>query len=102
MIEHEPEQQTAPTSPEQFLAEVAAADPGWSERYGGPMGVVGHCGALQQRISEQSEAIAAVRVAAILELLKDYSGVELAAALGVSKAAISKATKANVWKEAQW
>lgn len=101
MIEHEIEQQSPP-SPEQFLAEVAAADPGWSEKHGGPMGVVGLCGALQQRISEQSEAIAAVRVAAILELLKEYSGVELAAAFGVSKAAISKATKANVWRDAQW
>lgn len=89
-------------SPQDFLAAVSAAEPGWSDAYGGPVGVAAMCSALQQQISEQSEAIAAVRVAAIRELLKTHSGVEVAAMFGVSKNAISKTHRANAWEDPTW
>lgn len=95
----------APTrnpSPEAFLAETAAAEPGWSDKYGGPLGVAARSAALQSELSRQSELVAAVRVAAIQELLKTHTGIEVAAALGVSKSAISKATKSPAWKEPTW
>lgn len=66
------------------------------------MGVAALCGLLQQKISSQSEAVAAVRVAALREMLTERSGVEVAASLGVSRAAISKTSKADAWKDAQW
>lgn len=95
-------QHRADPTPDEFLTEIAEATPGWSENYGGPHGVIALCGLLQQRIAEQSEAIAAVRVAAIRELLRDHTGVEVAASLGVSSAAISKTMKADAWEDAQW
>lgn len=91
-----------PPKPHEFLDDVAQAEPGWSQRHGGPTGVVATCAALQEELAAQSEAIAAVRVAAIQELLKTHSGVELARMFGVSKTAISKATRANTWKEPTW
>lgn len=89
-------------TPQEFLAEVSAAEPGWSERYGGPMGVSTYCAALQAELARQSELIAAVRVAAIQQMLKTHSGVEVAKTFNVSKSAISKASKAPAWKEATW
>lgn len=89
-------------SPEEFLAEVQAAEPGWSEKFGGPLGVAARSAALQAELSRQSEMIAAVRVAAIQELLKTQAGIEVAASLGVSKSAISKATKSPTWKDPTW
>lgn len=89
-------------TPEEFLAEVANAGPGWSEKYGGPMGVVALCGDLQEQLARESERVAAVRVAAYQELLKTRSGNNVAAMFGVSKQAISKAVRANGWKGATW
>lgn len=89
-------------TPEEFLREVGAAEPGWAEKYGGPLGVAARCAGLQAELSRQSEQIAAVRVAAIQELLKTHSGIEVAASLGVSKSAISKAIKSNVWEDPTW
>lgn len=106
-MEEDVQEQESPThaadpSPEAFLAEVNAADSGWSEKYGGPLGVAARSAALQAELSRQSEMIAAVRVAAIQELLKSRSGVEVAALLGVSKSAISKAAKSPAWKDPAW
>lgn len=89
-------------TPEEFLERVASAEPGWADQYGGPTGIVTLCADLQEQIARQSEQIAAVRVAAIQELLKTRSGANLAATFGVSKAAISKATRANTWEGATW
>lgn len=89
-------------TPQEFLAEVATAEPGWADRHGGPTGIVTLCADLQEQIARQSEQIAAVRVAAIQELLKTRSGTNVAATFGVSKAAISKTSRANTWKGATW
>ena len=89
-------------SPEMFLAQVADAEPGWSVEHGGPGGVVVLCAALQEQLMTQSEQIAAVRVAAIRELLKTRSGREVAAMFGVSPAAISKANNGPAWAGAAW
>lgn len=90
------------TSPEQFLAEVEHAEPGWSEAYGGPQGVAAHVAELQAEVFRISERLAAVRVAAIRQMLTTQSGVEVAATLGVSKSAISKSLKNTPWKDATW
>lgn len=89
-------------TPETFLEQLAHAEPGWSDEHGGLIGVVTLCADLQTQIARQSEQIAAVRVAAIQELLKTRSGSDLAATFGVSKAAISKAARATSWEGVTW
>ena len=81
---------------------MAAATPGWSEKYGGPLGVAARCAGLQAELNRQSEQIAAVRVAAVQELLKTEPGINVAASLGVSKSAISKASMSSSWKDPRW
>ncbi|UQN31778.1 hypothetical protein [Brachybacterium kimchii] len=90
------------STPESFLNEAANATDGWSEKYGGTLGVIALCGELQQKLAAQSEAIAAIRVAAIRERLRTRSGREVAASLGVTSAAIFKAVKADTWEDARW
>lgn len=92
----------APPAPHEFLATALRAEPGWSDTYGGPAGVAALCAALQSQVAEQSEAIAAVRVAAIQELLKTFSGVEVAAMFGISKNAISKLSRSAAWEDPTW
>lgn len=92
----------SPPSPEQLLLEAANAHPGWSHHHGGPEGVATLCSQLQTQLARQSEQIAAIRVAAIRELLKTRPGVEVAALLGISKSAVSKTHKAPAWKEPTW
>ena len=53
--------------PGQFLREVANADEGWSERYGGPEGIARWTLNLQDALKEQASDLAAVRTAAIRE-----------------------------------
>lgn len=89
-------------SPEQFLRLVDDAEPGWSDRFGGPTGIAAECGRLQAELMAQSERIAQIRAAALQELLKTRSGTQVAAMFGVSKNAIGKASKANAWKDAKW
>lgn len=99
------EEPSAPArlTPEAFLAEVSSAQPGWSDKHGGLTGIVTLCADLQEQLARQSEQVAAVRVAAIQELLKTRSGTNVAATFGVSKPAISKAARAtNSWKGAIW
>lgn len=89
-------------SPETFLAEVEHLQPGWSDTYGGPEGVATLCADLQTELVRQSEKIAAIRNAAIRQMLTTRSGVEVAKTLGVSKSAISKSLKSTPWKDATW
>lgn len=99
----EAEQATQPSpTPEQFLRAASEAEPGWSEEYGGPLGVAALCASLQLEISRMSEQIAGIRVAAIQELLKERTGIEVAAFLGVTPAAVSRANKNNAWKDSKW
>lgn len=99
----EVEQPTASSpTPEEFLSLVAESEAGWSEQYGGPLGIAALCASLQLEISRMSEQIASIRVAAIQELLKERSGIEVAAFLGVTPAAISRANKSNAWKDSTW
>ena len=77
--------------PGQFLREVANADEGWSERYGGPEGIARWTLNLQDALKEQASDLAAVRTAAIREMLTTRSLADIAQALGVSKQAVSKA-----------
>lgn len=93
---------TSHLTPEQFLAEVAAAEPGWSQKHGGPYGVARICVDLQRQVAAMSEQIAAVRAAALQELLTTQSLADVAADLGVSKPAASKASRAPSWKDPTW
>ena len=70
--------------PGQFLREVANADEGWSERYGGPEGIARWTLNLQDALKEQASDLAAVRTAAIREMLTTRSLADIAQALGVS------------------
>jgi len=96
-----PHEKQRPT-PEQFLAELTNLRAGWADQHGGPAGVAALCSALQTDLARQSEQIAAVRVAAIHELLKTHSGVEVAAMFNISKAAISKIAKSAAWEAPTW
>lgn len=102
MSEQDQDPITLDVEPADFLAEIADPTPGWSQKYGGRLGVIALCGLLQQKIALQSKTIAAVRIAAIQDLLTETSGKELAEALNVSKTAISKSTKADAWENPQW
>lgn len=92
----------ATRSPEEFLALIEQVEPGWSDEYGGPEGVAALCAELQTELVRQSEKIAAIRVAAIRQMLTTKSGVEVAAELGISKSAVSKSLKNTPWKDATW
>lgn len=89
-------------TPQEFLDALQAPSEGWSDAYGGPAGVAALCPGLQEQLSRQSEQIAAVRVAAIRELLKTRSGVEVAAMFGVSPSAISKINRSPIWENPTW
>lgn len=91
----------APT-PEAFLREASTAQEGWSQAYGGPLGVAKYCADLQAQLARQSEQIAAIRVAAIRQMLTTNTGVAVARDLGVSKAAISKSLKTSPWENSTW
>lgn len=105
MTEHEQTPRLNPDlnpDPAEFLDEVANPTPGWSQKYGGRLGIIALCGSLQQKIALQSKTVAAVRTAAIQDLLSEMSGKDLAEALSVSKTSISKSTKADAWEDPQW
>lgn len=99
MDRHELERELNPIT---FVDQVAHATPGWSDKHGGPEGVALLCSDMQQQITELSETIAAIRVAAVQELLKTKSGVEVSKTLGISKAAISKINRNQAWEESTW
>ena len=88
--------------PGQFLREVANADEGWSERYGGPEGIARWTLNLQDALKEQASDLAAVRTAAIREMLTTRSLADIAQALGVSKQAVSKAANSPTWTDPRW
>lgn len=93
---------TTNLTPAEFLAEVAAAQPGWSQQHGGPYGVARMTVDLQRQVARMSEEIAAVRAAALQELLAMQSLATVAADLGISKQAASKASRAPSWKDPTW
>ena len=88
--------------PGQFLREVANADEGWSERYGGPEGIARWTLNLQDALKEQASDLAAVRTAAIREMLTTRSLADVAQALGVSEQAVSKAANSPTWTDPRW
>lgn len=93
---------TTDVTPQDFIEQANNASPGWSEQYGGPMGVAALAAALQEQLSKQSKFIAEVRAAAIQEELKTRPGTELAKAFGISKAAISRISTLPSWKGGTW
>ena len=97
-----PTTQGTGTTPADFLTQIVNATPGWSDQYGGPAGIATLCHDLQQQLMDQSESIAAIRVAAINELLKTHSGTQVAAMFGVTRSAISKAAKSSYWEVTSW
>lgn len=84
------------------MREVAASDPGWSVEYGGPEGVARLTLALQDALKVQASELAAVRAAAIKELLTTRSLAEVARLLGVSRQAVSKAALGSAWVDPRW
>lgn len=96
------EKLTEELSAQEFMELVDRAEPGWSEKFGGPGGVAAFTVVLQERIAELSAQVAAVRTAAIQEQLKERKGVEVARSLGISKAAISRIAHAPTREGMIW
>lgn len=91
------------TTPEQFLNQLNSLPPGWSEKEGGLLEVVKRLGAFQDTLNDQARAIASVRTSAIKELLKNHSGAEIGRELNLSRANISRLSKAKEdWNKPVW
>lgn len=89
-------------SPEEFLNQLGTLPPGWAEEEGGLLKVVERLGTLQDELNQQSRMIAAVRAAAVAELLKTTSGADIARQLGMNRANISRLSKAERWNNPTW
>ncbi|MFW0120223.1 hypothetical protein ACN08Y_09955 [Rothia sp. P5764] len=90
------------TTPEQFLEQLDKLPPGWAETEGGLLEVVKRLGQFQDELNNQSQQIAAVRAAAVTQLLKSKSGAEIARELGLGRANISRLSKAQKWSNPTW
>lgn len=91
------------TTPEQFLNQLATLPPGWSQEEGGLLEVVKRLGTFQQILNSQAEDIATIRAAAINELLKTHSGAHIGRELGLTRANISRLSKAKKeWSNPKW
>lgn len=88
--------------PSEFVRRLSNLPEGWSEEFGGPLGVARHTVTLQQRQAQNSEAIASVRAAAIDEAARTMSGYEIVQALGISRQAVEKARRRTKWRDARW
>lgn len=95
-------QHQVPPLPGEFLRQVATAHPGWSAPYGGPEGVARATLTMQDVLKVQASELAAVRAAAIEELLTTRSLSEVARMLGVSKQAVSKSVRSPRWSDPRW
>ncbi len=100
-ISQEPEPTTDP-KPEEFVDLVARAEPGWSDRFGGPAGVVALTERLQDQLESTSAHIADVRVAALRELLSTRTGSEVAAITGVPRLALHALRRKPPQEETTW
>ena len=80
-----------------LLADASEPCDGWSDQYGGPEGVATLAFELQENLRRQSQHLAALRAAAIRELLRTRSLAEVGRMLGISKQAVSKASRAQGW-----
>ena len=90
------------TTPEQFLNQLEHLPPGWSEEEGGLIEVIKRLGDFQEELNSQSKQIAAIRAAAVAQLLKSKSGADIARELDLGRANISRLSKAPKWSNPQW
>lgn len=91
------------TTPEQFLDSLPHLPPGWTDEEGGLLEVIKRLGAFQQTLNNQAEDIAAIRTAAINELLKTHSGAQIGRELGLTRANISRLSRAKKeWSNPTW
>lgn len=91
------------TTPEHFLINLPNLPPGWTDEEGGLLEVVKRLGVFQKTLNKQAEAIAAVRTAAVKELLKTHSGAQIGRELGLTRANISRLSKAKKeWRNPKW
>ncbi|MEU7993587.1 hypothetical protein [Rothia amarae] len=90
------------TTPEQFLKQLDHLPPGWAEEEGGLIEVIKRLGTFQEDLNEQSKKIAAIRAAAVAQLLKSRSGADIARELDLGRANISRLSKAPKWSNPQW
>lgn len=89
--------------PAEFIEDITPAQPGWSQPYGGPDGVIALTGLLLEDLAEQSRVIAAVRTAAIREQLRTEQGAVIARRHHLSRQAIHRAANAaRTWEGETW
>lgn len=82
-------------TPADLIAAATSGQPGWSEPWGGPMGVARAAVAAQEQLNDLSQQIAALRAAALQHELEHRSLAEVARELDVTKQALSRASRAD-------
>lgn len=90
------------TTPSEFLKNIENLPSGWAEAEGGLLAIIQRLGTFQDELNNQARDIAAIRAAAVAELLKTTSGAEIARQLGMNRANISRLSKAEKWSNPQW
>lgn len=78
-----------------LIAAAREALPGWSAAYGGPVGVAILVRAFQRELEEIMQTYAALRAAAVAELLRDESLADVGRRLGISKTAVHELSRAS-------
>lgn len=87
---------------EDFLTHATVAPPGWSEDYGGPRGVIAEADRLQEGLRRQTREVAAVRAAALEELVRRANATAVAGDLGISLSAVYRSGKRPAAPIASW
>lgn len=89
-------------TPQDLINDLKNPQPGWSQKYGGPEGIITHTKNLQQELAQQSQTIAALRTTALQELLKTKTGAEVARDYGLTRSAITKLNKREYLEIPTW
>lgn len=79
-----------------------AGQPGWSDQWGGPLGIAKAAGAAQGTLRAQAALLARLRAAAIQEALTSQSLAEVARELGISRQAVHQAARGPAMSVDAW
>lgn len=85
----------------QLLRLTQGADPGWAQEYGGPAGVIRAVDQVQDDVRAVAAQVAAIRAAAVNELLRTQPVAQVARDLGVSRQAVWKTVQGPI-AELEW
>ena len=91
-----------PTDPTTLIETATTGQPGWSDAYGGPLGVAQAAVAAQEELKSLASVVAGLRAAAIQEALTTRSVADVAKDLGVSRQAVYIASRAPLLHVRTW